>query len=94
MDVTLCLTHACNLRCDYCYAGPKSARRMSWDTARNAIDFTLARTLEQAERLKCQPVCQLGFFGGEPLLEWDLLVSATAHWDSVAGACMGTVPAQ
>jgi uncharacterized protein len=79
MDVTLCLTHACNLRCDYCYAGTKSGRRMSWDTARRALDFAFARTVEQAELTKREAVCQLGFFGGEPLLEWELLQRATAH---------------
>jgi uncharacterized protein len=85
MDVTLCLTHACNLRCDYCYAGPKSARRMSWDTARRALDFAFAHTLEQAGQTRRGPECQLGFFGGEPLLEWDLLDKATGHAISEAG---------
>ena len=79
MDVTLCLTHACNLRCDYCYAGTKSGRRMSWETARSALDFAFARTVEQADLTKLETVCQLGFFGGEPLLEWELLQRATAH---------------
>ena len=79
MDVTLCLTHACNMRCDYCYAGRKSNRRMSWDTACRALDFTLARTLEHADLTHRPPECQLGFFGGEPLLEWELLVKATDH---------------
>ena len=79
MDVTLCLTHACNLRCDYCYAGPKSARHMSWDTARQAVDFAFAHTLDQAKRTKQEPESQLGFFGGEPLLEWGLLQRASAH---------------
>ena len=79
MDVTLCLTHACNLRCDYCYAGPKSARRMSWNTARKAVDFALARTLEQSGLTKLPPACQLGFFGGEPLLAWEMLEKAAVY---------------
>ena len=79
MDVTLCLTHACNLRCAYCYAGPKSGRHMSWDTVCRALDFTFARTLEQAAMSNKQAVCQLGFFGGEPLLAWDMLVRATTR---------------
>ena len=79
MDITLCLTHACNMRCDYCYAGPKTPRRMSWETARQALDFAFAQTLQHAKRANTNPTCQLGFFGGEPLLEWDLLQRATTH---------------
>ncbi len=79
MDVTLCLTHACNLRCEYCYAGRKFARRMSWDTARRAVDFAFAHTVEQARACGRVPECQLGFFGGEPLLEWELLQRVAIH---------------
>ena len=39
MNVTLCLTHDCNLGCHYCYAGPKSRRSMSWEVAEKAIDL-------------------------------------------------------
>ena len=76
MDVTLCLTHACNLRCAYCYAGEKSARRMTWDTAKASVDFALAHTIERARLTKRPGRMQLGFFGGEPLLEWPLMQQA------------------
>lgn len=79
MEVTLCLTHACNLRCDYCYAGPKFARRMSWQTARQALDFAFEQSRQQAALTARPPTCQLGFFGGEPLLEWDLLQRASDY---------------
>ena len=79
MDFTLCLTHACNLRCAYCYAGEKSDRRMSWQVAQRAIDFCFAHTLESARILGGKPVAQLGYFGGEPLLEWDLLQRSAAY---------------
>jgi uncharacterized protein len=79
MDFTLCLTHACNLRCAYCYAGEKSGRSMTWDTARRAIDFFLGQTLRQARLMGRPPSAQLGFFGGEPLLQWPLLKRATAY---------------
>jgi uncharacterized protein len=73
MDFTLCLTHACNLRCDYCYAGAKSNTRMSWEVARKSIDFALPHSLQRAALLGTPPEAQLGYFGGEPLLEWPLL---------------------
>ncbi len=79
MDFTLCLTHACNLRCGYCYAGEKRTESMSWETAKRAVDFCLEETLRTARPGAGQPSAQLGFFGGEPLLEWDLLRRAHDH---------------
>ncbi len=66
VQLTLCLTHSCNLRCDYCYGGHKVARHMSLATGRAAIELALART---GERL------HLIFFGGEPLTRWPTLTS-------------------
>jgi uncharacterized protein len=73
MDFTLCLTHDCNLRCAYCYAGRKTARSMMWQVARQAVDFCLDHTLKRAALTGRPPQAQLGYFGGEPLLEWPLL---------------------
>ena len=60
----LCLTHNCNLRCTYCYAGEKLDRRMSLDTARRAVNF-LAENSDGS--------CAITFFGGEPMLEFPLV---------------------
>ena len=79
MDFTLCLTHACNLRCAYCYAGVKDDRRMSWQVAQRSVDFCLEHTMNRARLLGQPAEAQIGFFGGEPLLEWDLLQRATAY---------------
>jgi len=84
MNVTLCLTHDCNLRCAYCYAGVKSARRMSWETAKRALDFSFEQSLNRARFSGHEPESQLGFFGGEPLLEWDLLRRSAAYADEEA----------
>ena len=73
MDFTLCLTHACNLRCSYCYAGDKAPVRMSWETAKRSVDFCIDYTLKWAKLSGKPPAAQLGYFGGEPLLEWELL---------------------
>jgi len=64
--LTLFLTHQCNLRCTYCYIHEKRAMKMPLEIGRQAID--LALTLAK-DRL------QISFFGGEPLLEWDLLTT-------------------
>jgi uncharacterized protein len=79
MDFTLCLTHACNLRCEYCYAGAKSARRMPWNVAQRAVDFCLDHTVKHAKLLGRDPEAQLGYFGGEPLLEWPMLQRSTEY---------------
>lgn len=46
---------------------------MTWATAQRAVDFSLAEVITQARLRQRHPVTQLGYFGGEPLLEWELL---------------------
>jgi uncharacterized protein len=76
MKISLFLNHRCNLRCAYCYTGRKFERRMGEETARRAIDFGLERA-EQGWLL-------LAFFGGEPLLEIDLMEEACRYLESEA----------
>ena len=64
---TLALTHDCTLRCRYCYAGRKYRHSMSRETARRAIDIVLREARDTDKG------ADISFFGGEPLLEWDLL---------------------
>ena len=72
-QLTLQVTQQCNLRCAYCaysgiYEGNRthSCLRMDWDTAKKAIDFFLSRTPETSRVV-------IGFYGGEPLLEFELI---------------------
>jgi uncharacterized protein len=69
VNVALVLTHACNLACSYCYTGEKKVVRMHPDVARRALDLGFASVDDRAAGM------QVTFFGGEPLLEHDLLVS-------------------
>lgn len=71
--LTLEVTEACNMRCRYCifsgeyeYSRPHGHQSMLLSTAKAAIDFHLAKN-EMAESLS------IGFYGGEPLLEFDLI---------------------
>lgn len=70
--IALQVTQNCNLRCNYCvYSGSYQNRihtnkRMSLETAVKAIDFLLAHSVD-SESLG------LGFYGGEPLLEFELI---------------------
>jgi len=67
MNTTLVLTHDCNLACTYCYAGEKFRASMDERTVRAGLDLAFRRARGDVD---------LGFFGGEPLLEWDLLERA------------------
>ena len=64
MKVALVLTHNCNLGCPYCYAGRKFDKEMPRDVAEAAIDLA---TFDKPDST------QISFFGGEPLLAFDLM---------------------
>ncbi len=68
MELTLALTHACDLACDYCFAGKKDARTLTPETGRRGIALALAAAKERGEGL------DVSFLGGEPLLRFELLV--------------------
>lgn len=72
----LCLTHNCNLRCTYCYAGDKIRRSMTFETARRAVDFLYGAS---------SGYVTLTFFGGEPLMELDLLKAIVRYSESTYG---------
>lgn len=63
------LTARCNLRCRYCYV-ESGAGSVRWTTVRQAVDLAVG--------LKHDPLI-FAFFGGEPLLEWDLLKRTVAY---------------
>lgn len=68
MDVSLVLTHDCNLGCSYCYTGAKFKKRMTRDTAEKALDLAFGDHAGEV---------QLSYFGGEPTLELDLLLDVS-----------------
>jgi uncharacterized protein len=70
--LVLMVNHACNLRCTYCYTGAKFTRAMPVEIGRRAIDRAVG-SIEPGGRL------DLGFFGGEPLLEAELIEHFIAH---------------
>jgi uncharacterized protein len=75
--LVLMVTHACNLRCDYCYVGQKRPQTMPLEMGCKAIDRAI-RSIRPGGTL------DLGFFGGEPLLE----AARIAEWfDYAQQAC-------
>lgn len=70
--LVLQVTQMCNLRCEYCvYSGSYETRthdnkRMDLSTAQKAIDFLISHSFDEDS-------IELGFYGGEPLLEFALI---------------------
>jgi sulfatase maturation enzyme AslB (radical SAM superfamily) len=62
--VLLILTSQCNLRCGYCFQNDKKPGRMETKTMLRAIDMAFESKQREVD---------LTFFGGEPLLEIELL---------------------
>jgi uncharacterized protein len=75
MNFTLSLTHDCQFRCTYCYAGDKIKKIMPKETIDKSIEFLFTHEFEKLE---------FGFFGGEPLLEWEKIIYATKKIEEIA----------
>ena len=74
--LVLVITQGCNLACKYCYANEglyneTCAKKMSFETAKNAIDTFLARYSGGIETIQ--------FFGGEPLMNFDVVKEIVAY---------------
>ena len=69
MKYTLSITQKCNLSCDYCYIRKRDAH-MPLSVATKIIDFIYQNTPDS------EPI-DIGFFGGEPLLEFERLCDIT-----------------
>ncbi len=68
-SITFIVTKDCQLACKYCYlVGKNTSERMSWETARQAVDYILDREDEFLEESVVWD-----FIGGEPFLEIDLI---------------------
>lgn len=69
MKYTLCITQQCNMRCQYCYIDKKDTE-MSLSIAKKIVDFIFKNTPSKEK-------IDIGFFGGEPLLEFELIKKIT-----------------
>jgi uncharacterized protein len=81
--LTLELTHGCNLACEYCIFGQHyeagrgvSPVPMSLDTAKRAVAEFLSGRIDEK--------VGIGFYGGEPLLEFELLKKIVAFAEELA----------
>ena len=78
----LCLhvAHTCNLNCSYCFAsqGKYQGDRalMSFEVGKQAFDFLIANSGTRKN-------LEVDFFGGEPLMNWDVVKKLVAYARSI-----------
>jgi uncharacterized protein len=77
---SLCLNiaHDCNLRCQYCFASTgdydtHKRELMPFDVAKRAIDLLIASSGTKRQH------CEVDFFGGEPLMNFDVVKQTIAY---------------
>ena len=81
----LCLhvAHTCNLNCGYCFAsqGKYNGDRavMSFEVGKQALDFLVAHSGSRTN-------LEVDFFGGEPLMNWDVVKQRVAYARSIEKA--------
>ena len=78
----LCLhvAHTCNLNCSYCFAsqGKYQGERaiMSFEVGKRAFDFLIENSGDRKN-------LEVDFFGGEPLMNWDVVKQLVAYARSI-----------
>lgn len=78
----LCLhvAHTCNLSCEYCFAsqGKYNGERalMSFETGKRALDFLIENSGNRKN-------LEVDFFGGEPLMNWDVVKELVKYARSI-----------
>lgn len=83
-SITLQVTQDCNFRCKYCiYSEEKNKKQrshkhenMAWDTAKRAIDFYQEHSIDSKYK-------SISFYGGEPLLQFDLIRKVVEYSEGV-----------
>lgn len=82
----LCLhvAHTCNLNCTYCFAsqGKYQGERalMSFEVGKQALEFLIANSGSRTN-------LEVDFFGGEPLMNWDVVKQLVAYARSRETEC-------
>jgi len=81
--ICLQVSQQCNFRCSYCVYSDEyenrnhSSKKMNWTTAKKGIDLLI-------DHSKDSPELEVGFYGGEPLLEFDLINECLKYASKVA----------
>lgn len=82
----LCLhiSHTCNLNCSYCFAGQGKYQGdralMSFEVGKRALDFLIERSGKRRN-------LEVDFFGGEPLMNFEVVKELVAYARSMEESC-------
>ncbi len=74
MTLELIITTHCNLNCGYCYYKGISKQVMTFETAKRAIDLLCMTAIDKKD-----PKLYISFFGGEPLLNKELIYKCVEY---------------
>ncbi len=82
--ITLQVTQNCNLRCSYCIYSDvhnekqrsHSNKKMTLETALKAVDFLAEHSVDS-------PRINIGFYGGEPMLAFDLIQPVVSYAEDI-----------
>lgn len=72
-EICIVITHACNLRCKYCYYDKNN------DHTHPDVELLKSRVAEEIGNLDGARAVEVVFHGGEPFLEWDAM-REIAEW--------------
>jgi uncharacterized protein len=72
----------CNLSCSYCYLPqlPGTPSLMTWSVARRSIDSFMELLVKN-----CHDTGMIRFFGGEPMLNWEVTKGSIEYADAAKG---------
>ena len=75
-SICLNIAHDCNLRCKYCLAGTgdfgTGRELMPFEVGKAAIDFLIEKSADR-------PIVEVDFFGGEPLMNFDVIKQIVSY---------------
>lgn len=74
--VTLFVTQKCNFNCSYCFESNKYGSTTTLEIGKKVIDFLFSASNEDSEYI------YLSFFGGEPLLEKEMIKTLVLYGNS------------
>lgn len=81
-NLRLNVTERCNLCCDYCYESSSSKyagnNNMTWDVAKKSLEVFKSILLKNNNK-----TCTIRFFGGEPILNWEIVENALDYSKSL-----------
>lgn len=87
-SLVLTVTDDCNFRCKYCFfsshynfTNEYSNSKMSWETAKSAVDYYYRININ-AEESNPNVKYNVTFYGGEPLLNWQLIKKVVDYCES------------